>query len=878
MTFRRKRKPAEFNAEIDAHLRLEIERLQEQGLSKEEAAIAARRAFGNVTKAQERFYESARWLWWERILQDVRFGLRMLRRNPGFTAVAVLTLALGIGANTAIFSILDPLLLRNLPVSHPEELVRVDAAGTLGNIGAWEAFAYERFRDKSPVFSGVIAFVPVPFDDVVYNGRSGSASAEVVSENYFNVLGLRPFAGRLVFQKQELRNVVVLGFDYWQREFGADAAVLGKTMLVQGTPHTIIGITTPEFFGMRVGENADFYLPVPSGRTPAGSNAPSLDWVEVIGRLKPGVSETQALSALQPTLELIKTESGVPEIEIHQAMDHLVLTSAARGLSALRSRFSLPARILMCVVGLVLLIACFNVANLLLAQGAARRREITVRLALGAQRMRLVRQLLTESAVLAVAGALGGVLVAHWASRLLVASLSDSRTHVTLAANLNGRVLLFSLAITLLAVLLCGLAPALSATRVDMSHDIKTYAADRRHGVQARLGGLLVVGQVAMSVTVLVAGGLLLHSLLNLETMDVGFDRDHILVLDMSGSVTRTPDQVKNFYDQLFEKAAALPGVRSVTLSSFAPVSDRVIGINLRVVDGYTARSGEEMKVFLVGVMPGYFRTLGVRLLQGRDFVPQDFPSKPQVSSVPRVVIVNRGLAQHYFGDQDPIGKRLHTVEGNGTWEIIGVVADSKYLSLREDATDFVYLGMGTPSAVRSTLSVRASGSLASLRSALPELIQSLDSSVRVKRIATLQERIDDSLHADRLVAVLCGTFSLLALTLTCVGLYGVLSFSVARKTSEIGIRMALGAEPGNIFRLFVGRGMKLVMVGLVIGLAAALVATSLLKSLLFGVGRGDPITYLGICLLLALAAFAACFLPARRATRVDPLVALRNE
>jgi predicted permease len=875
---RRKRKPAEFNAEIDAHLRLEIESLQEQGLSKEEAAGIARRAFGNVTQVQERFYESTPWLWWERLWRDIWFGLRMLRRNPGFTAVAVLTLALGIGANTAIFSVLDPLLLRNLPVSHSDDLVRVDAAGSLGNIGAWEGFAYERFRDHSPPFSGVIAFVPVPLDDVVHDGRSGSANAEVVSENYFNVLGLRPFAGRLIAQKQELGHVVVLGFDYWQRELGADTAVVGKTLVVQGTPHTIIGTTAPEFFGMRVGESTDFYLPVSPGRAPAGTTAPSLDWVEVIGRLKPGVSLTQALSALQPTLEQIKAESGVPQIEIHQAMDHLVLTSAARGLSALRSRFSLPARILMCVVGLVLLIACSNVANLLLAQGAARRREITVRLALGAQRSRLVRQLLTESAVLAVAGALGGVLVAHSASRLLVASLSDSRTHVTLAASLNGRVLLFSLATTLLAVLLCGLAPAFSATRVDMSHDIKTYAADCRHGMQARLGSLLVIGQVAMSVTVLVAGGLLLHSLLNLETMDVGFDRDHIIALDMSGNAKRTPEQVKNFYDQLFEKAGALPGVRSATLSSFAPVSDRVIGINLRVVDGYTARPGEEMKVFLVGVMPGYFSTLGIGLLQGRDFVPQDTPSKPQVSSVPRVAIINHALARHYFGDQDPIGKRLHTVEGNGTWEIIGVVADSKYLSLREDATDFVYLGMGTPSAVRSTLSVRATGSVAALRNTLPELIQSLDSSVRVKRIATLQERIDDSLHADQLISVLCGTFSLLALTLTCVGLYGVLSFSVARKTSEIGIRMALGAEPDNIFRLFIGRGMRLVMAGLVVGLAGALASASLLKSLLFGVSRGDPITYLGICVLLALAAFAACFLPARRATRVDPLVALRNE
>jgi predicted permease len=811
------------------------------------------------------------------LLQDLRYAARMLWKNPGFTAVAILTLALGIGANTAIFSILDPLLLRKLPVSHPDELVRVDAAGSLGNIGAWEKLAYERFRDNSPVFSGVMAFVPVSLDDVAYNGESSSARAEVVSANYFNVLGLHPYVGRLVATDEESGNVVILGFDYWQREFGADTKAVGKTLVVQGRAQTVIGITPPEFFGMRVGESADFYLPRSPERTLVNSNTQDLDWVEVIGRLKPGVSPTQALTALQPTLQQIKTESELPEIEIHQNMDHLVLTSAARGLSALRHRFSLPARILMCVVGLVLLIACSNVANLLLAQGAARKREITVRLALGAQRLRLVRQLLTESAVLAAAGALGGVLAAQWTSRLIVAALSDARTQVSLSTGLNGRVLLSSLATTLLALLLCGLAPAFSATRVDISQDIKTYAAGRHHG-PARLGNFLVVGQIALSVTVLVAGGLLLHSLFNLETMDVGYDRDHILALDMNGNTLKhTPEQVKIFYDRLLEKSGALPGVRSAALSSFAPVSGRQIGINLRQVEGYTANPGEEMKVFLMGVRPGYFGTLGIALLQGRDFAPQDSLNALQVA------VINRSLARHYFGDRNPVGKRLQTNEGNRTWEIVGVVADSKYLNLREDATDLVYLGMvkqgtGNQAELRSTLSVRVMGSAASLRNTLPGIIRSLDSSVRITRVATLRELADDSLHIDRLIAALCGTFGLLALTLTCVGLYGVLSFSVARKSSEIGIRMALGAERGHIFRLFVGRGMRLTMAGMLVGLVGALASTSLLKGLLFGVGRGDPISLIGICLLLALAAFVACYLPARRATQVDPLVALRNE
>jgi len=812
----------------------------------------------------------------QNLIQDVRYAARMLRRNPGFTLTALLTLALGIGANTAIFSILDPLLLRKIPVDRPEELVRVDAAGTLGDAGVWEARAFERLRDHSPVFTGVVAFVPAQLDDVAHDGRSSSARAEIVSVNYFNVLGLRPFAGRLVVQEQELGRVAVLGFDYWRREFGADTAALGKNIVVQGKALTVIGVTAQDFFGMKVGEAADLYLPLAPNQPLIPTKGPSLDWVLAIGRLKQGVSPAEAKAALQPVLRQIQAESDIPAIEQRPVMDHIVLTSAARGLSALRSRFSLPARILMCVVGLVLLIACSNVANLLLAQGSSRKREITVRLALGAQRRRLVRQLLTESTVLAAAGAAAGLFAAYGTSRLIVASLSDFQTHVVLATPLSARVLLFSLASTVLAVLVCGLAPALSATRVDLGLDIKMNAAGRTHGAPARLSSLLVVGQVAMSVAALVAGGMLLHSLFNLETMDVGFDRDHVLALDMAGnSPGYTSERIKNFYDRLLERVQVLPGVRSATLSSFAPVSGRMIGVNLRA-EGYTARPGEELKAFLNVVRPGYFSTLGIQLLQGRDFTLQDSPNSP------RVAVVNRSLARHYFGDQDPIGKRVESVEGGRKFEIIGVVADSKYYDLRENATDLMYEDglQNEPKApvIHATLSVRSASDAGALRNTLPEIVRSLDGSVRIGRIATLQERIDDSLHADRMVAALSATFSLLALMLTGVGIYGILSFSVARRTSEIGIRMALGAKRADILRLVVGQGMRLVLIGLLLGAAGALASTGLIQNLLFGVGRGDPFTFLGICLLLAQTAALACYLPARRAMRVDPLVALRNE
>jgi predicted permease len=374
----------------------------------------------------------------------------------------------------------------------------------------------------------------------------------------------------------------------------------------------------------------------------------------------------------------------------------------------------------------------------------------------------------------------------------------------------------------------------------------------------------------------LTLGGLLLHSLLNLETMPVGFDRDHVLALDMSGNAAGHNDQaINSFYDRLLEKVNALPGVRSATLSSFAPVSGSGFGVNLRV-EGYTLRSGEEPKAFLNAVRPGYFSTLGIERLEGRDFTLHDSPASPPVA------IVDRSLAQHYFSQEDPVGKRIEIVGDDRPLEIVGVVADSKYGDLREPPTDLIYVaslqGISGPPAIRSTLSVRAPGNLAGLRNTLPEVIHSLDASVHVTWIATLGERIDNSLHADRLTAALCAAFSLVALVLTCVGLYGLLSFRVARSSREIGVRMALGAERARIFRLFVARGMRLALVGLLIGASASLASASLLKSLLFGVDSADPVTMIAICMLLALAAFTVCFLPARRATRVTPMVALRQD
>jgi predicted permease len=802
--------------------------------------------------------------------QDVRFGLRMLVKNPGFTAVAVLTLALGIGANAAIFSVLDPLLLRKLPVHNPDELVLIGAAGSQETLDEYERSAFEIYRDNSPVFSGVIASSGMGMLPVSQNGQTYSAHGIAVSGDYFSVLGVQPSLGRLLIPADDspsAEKVLVLSFDFWRRTFNADRAVIGKTIPFGKLTATIVGVAPPEFLGTVVGQPPDYFTSLGN----AGG------WLTVLGRLKPGVTIEQARARLEPVFQQVLAHSSIPAIERPGSMAHLVLTPAARGLSNLRATFSLPAKILMAVVGLVLLIACSNVANLLFARGTARRKEITVRLALGAGRLRLVRQLVTESAMLAVLGAGVGLLAANWASKLLIGALSTERFPVTLKAGVDGRVILFAAFVLVISVILCGLAPALSATRSDLSQDLRSQSAGLGRSVsRRRAGSFILVAQVALSMTILAGAGLLLHSLINLETFDTGFERNHVLAINFGGNLRRAPEQINSFHAQLIARIKSLPGVRSASFSVVAPTQNES-GINV-VVEGHAPVSAEDSHVFFTDVSPGYFETMGITLQEGREFAPQD-----SQSSTP-VAIINRTMARHYFGDQSALGQRLHFNTGKDwpTMEIVGVVADSKYNDLREQTPDFVYRNLmqtwATKSVIFGALDVRTSGDPAPLANVARETIRSLDSTVIIASVKTLREQVDESLHQDRLIAALCGIFSLLALALTCVGLYGTLSFSVVRRTNEIGVRMALGARPGNIFALVIGQGMRMVIVGLVIGAAGALASASLLAKLLFGVKAADPVAFIGVSVLLIVAAIVACYLPARRAMRVDPMVALRDE
>ena len=817
------------------------------------------------------------------LVQDVRFGLRALCKNPGFTTVAVLTLALGMGANAAIFSILDPLLLRKLPVEDPDALL------FLGNAGLWHAArevdydtaiiselgAYRHYRDENRVFSGVLFFTGTEEYDLTRGDEDSSASGETVSANYFSMLGVRPYLGRLIVQQDgdgaAASPVAVLSYAYWQRAFAANPAVIGQAISLQNSDwsfdplqnhvYRIIGVAPPGFSGVEVGRDPDFYLPAPnSGDSPAV--------VTVVARLKPGISLVQARASLAPIYQETVRESKLPAREKEQGMTGLALEPIAHGLSRVRDKFGLAAQIAMGLVGLVLLIACVNVANLLLARGFSRRRELTVRMALGAGRWRLIRQMLAEAALLGSAGAIAGLLAANWTTKSLAAAISTKQLPVQLDATLDARVFVFAAAILAITVLLCGLIPAISATRGDLISDLKVSGANAaRAASRSRLGSLLLGAQIAISAIVLVAAGLLLHSLFNLETYNLGFDTDHVLAVTLSGK-----DATETLYDGLLDRAKYLPNVKGAAYSALLPLQGDVLGINI-AVPGYTPRSPWETHAFFNEVSPGYFQAMRIRLLAGRDFTPQDAAAQP-----PRVAIINRTMAQHYFAGEDPVGHALTVGEGSRPLlRIIGVAADSVYFGIREKPSDVFYMPYGRAT-LHTRLVLRASGNPAALAGAASDLIRSQNRSVKIESIDTMRHQVNESLHEDRLIGALCAVFATLALALTCVGIYGLLSFQVARRTNEIGIRVALGAHRRDIFALILLRGMRILFASLAVGVAGALAITRVMAHMLFGVSPSDLLTYTAVGLVLLLATLAALYSPARRAMCVDPMVALRHE
>jgi predicted permease len=909
-----KRKLDDFSEEIKVHLQLEIERLKEQGLSEEEARAAAHRTFGNTTKARERFYESGRWVWGDHLWQDVRYGVRMLRKSPGFTAVAVLTLALGIGANTAIFSVLDSVMLRKLPVVHSEQLVLLTNPDSHGhNFGSEggdrSLLAYSEFeylRDHNEVFSSIFASDSELSEvrSTVGGSSNAGASAEeslrvrLVSGDYFQTLGVTPAAGWMFTSEMDKARggspFAVASYSFWKRRFNLDPSIIGKTIQVNQTSFEIIGVTQPGFFGETVGEAPDVWIPammqdaIYPGRdllTPSQDMTNIHTWLLVMARLKPGVTTEQAKASINVTFKRMLDSLGstLNPQERHELEDQWInLQAGARGSSTLHDAYGEPLKVLMGLVGFVLLIACANVANLLLARGTARQKEFAVRLAIGGGRGRLIRQLLSESVLLALAGAAAGIVLAQWADTLLIRMVSRGSTgRETIQVNLrpDARMLAFTLGIAVLSAILFGLIPAIRATRFDLSPILKSTSSRTtgEDGLRRMPAGkVLVIAQVAISLILLVAAGLFVHSLSKLSEVNLGYKPENLLLFQVDGAAGGYKGAANlRFQQELLEKFSAIPGVRAATLSSNGLFSQSESADPISV-EGYTPNPGEEMHSRMDHVAPGYFSTVGIPVLIGREIGPQDSGNGP------RAAVINKTFAGHFFGNTNPLGKKVRdTYPGNPSeMEIVGVVADAKYNSLREKTPLRLYAPYFNPMWEQSggIYEIRTAADPASVSAALHKTVQETNSSLPPIRINTMQVLVDDSLHTDKFIARLAGVFSLLAMLLASIGLYGIMAYTVARRTRDLGIRMALGAPRSSVVWLVLRETLLLVLIGVAVGLPVAFGGTHLIKSMLFGLGIVDPVAMIVPAITLAVVAALAGFLPARRAMRLDPMVALRYE
>jgi predicted permease len=866
----RRRADRELDEEIRAHLEMEIDRNIADGMSPEEARLAARRAFGSVALSKE----DSRAIWGLRSLeilwQDLRYGARLLLKNPGFTSLAALTLALGIGANTAIFTLLDKALIRPLPVERPNQLVTFveDASGTPGTF-SYPMYAELRARDD--VLSGVVAYHQQPFS-LSDGSVTERVIGQIVSGDYFTVLGVRPALGRFFLPEEDrtpgTHPVIVISQGLWRRRFGADPAVIGKTMSLNERRYTVIGVTPSEFTGTTRGTVNDVYVPIMMQADTAMLNNRNAGWLLLIGRLKPNVSREQAQSAL--TTPVDDAAKAFPDKAADKIGDptKVFLMDGGRGHMDRVNDLAAPLKLLMGVVGFVLLIACANIANLSLARASARRKEIAVRLAIGAGRWRVVRQLLTESAILAALGCGGGLLVAQWLTGFLL-GFQQQTNYIprALDGSLDERALGFTLGLSLVTGIVFGLAPALVASRPDFAAALKSdtpglWSAARRSGLR----NLLVVTQVALSIVVLIGAGLCVKSLRTLQAIDTGFEPAKVVTASFDlGRSEYSEERGRQFISQLSQRVAALPGVESVSFAVIVAFSD-VPWISPATIEGYQPQPNERMAFDYNFVGPNYFQTVGSSILRGREFTAQD------TAGAPRVFMINEATAQRYWPGQEAVGKRLNR------GEVIGVVRNSKEKGLTMDARPAIYAPLLQSFIPDLTLHVRTATPSQTLLAAVRREIQALDPALPVYNIGTLAQQKDGMLYTERLAATLLTLFSLLALSLAAIGIYGVLSYSVAERTREMGVRLALGASPRDLLALVIGQGLTLTLIGLIIGLGASFALTRLIAKLLYGVSATDPLTFVVIPLLLTGVALLACWLPARRATRVDPLVALRYE
>jgi predicted permease len=839
------------------------------------------------------------------IWQDLRFGLRMLRKHPGVTALAVLSLALGIGANTALFSLIDATFWRLLPVKDPQQLalLSLDRQGQTDYDFSYPFF--ERLRAQQQSFSSLLAASSIRGARLQTQATGGAVETvqqERVTGNYFSVLGVGAVLGRTLNETDDSaanpQPVVVLSYDFWRRRFGLDPAVIGQQIRLEDFPFTIVGVAPPGFTGLEVGRRADLWWPInaiPLVTPGSLMKDEGYTWLKVLGRLRPEVSLAQARAEMavffkQHTAEfLAKRPTLSPNQRRSFEALRLEVELGGAGWTPLRQQFKRPLQILLAVVALVLLIACANVANLLLARAALRRKEIAVRLSLGASRFRLLRQLLTESLLLAGLGGAAGLVFAQWGARVLVGYL-PRQLPVTLDLRPDVRVLAFTLTASLLTGLLFGLAPALQATRLDLTSSLKDQAGASVRGLRRLpLHKALVVAQVALSLLLLVGAGLFVRSLQNLRTIDLGFERENLVQFRLDTGKGYDRARRANLYKQMLAKLEALPGARVASFSSFSLLSGNRARSTVSV-PGFVAQSEEDALCNNLSVGPNYFAAMGMPLVAGREFTAQDERlSDPntnvqtaQTGQAPLAAVINQAMARYFFGADNPIGKRFNLEGGANqglSLEVVGVVRDAKYRELREAAPRTFYLAwLQQPGNADQTFQLRTSGATPNLAALIRHAAEELDPKLQIVGLGTMNERIDELLVQERIIAQLAGFFSLFALLLASLGLYGIMSQAVARRTHEIGIRMALGAQPGAVVSLVLRESMSLVALGVLLGLGAAVLTTRLVATLLYGLTPTDPLTVsFAVLLLIAVAALAG-YLPARKASQVDPLVALRCE
>jgi macrolide transport system ATP-binding/permease protein len=886
--------------EMELHLAEKAAELEADGMTPECAKAEARRRFGNVGLKQEDSREIWMTRFWSELWQDVRYGCRTMAANKAFSALAVLSLALGIGANSAIFSIMESILLRSLPVADPESLVVLNWHGRLPSDGSkdhvmhglqgmfWPGDkgalvsgifpypAFETLREENPVFSTLFGYFSGHTRSLAVRGQAASAGAEFVTGEYFRGLGVSPAAGRLIESEDDRPGaapVAVISFATSQNRFGGPPNAIGQRVLVDNNPFTVVGVAPPEFFGVDPAAAPDLYLPLHTNVLLYGAEAARLYadgnfyWLEMMGRLRPGVSMAQAQAALAPRFHQWVAGTATTDGE-RARLPALILNPGAAGLGSLRRQYSKPLYVLLAMVALILAISCANIANLLLARSAARRREMALRLSLGAGRFRVVRQLLTESVMLASLGGAFGVVFAIWGVRSLTFLLSQGRENFTLHAELNWHVLGVTAALSVLCGLLFGLAPAIQSTRPDVMPELKN---GRGGGPRRPAQHVLVVAQIAISFLIVFAAGLFVRTLDKLHSVQLGYARENILLFSVNARQAGHRDpEIATFYADLRKRLESIPGVSSATLSQSSIISAGHAGKTYRGTIKVGSVTVKGALVLTAG--PRFLTTMQIPIVAGREIDDRDQPGSTPVA------VIGERLARTYFGNENPVGRRITFVDEKRDLEIVGVSANLRSGGLKDESPLTVFAAASQMSPEGVTYALRTAGDPLRYVQSVDEIVRQADSRIPVTNVVTQAAEIDRTISREVTFAKLCTGFAVLALLIACVGLYGTMSYSVARQVGEIGIRMALGAQRGAVVWMVLRRVLLLTAVGLAISVPAALVTSRLGKSLLFEIRPNDPGTLAVAGAVLLSAAILAGYVPARRASRIDPLAALRHE